>query len=162
MDTEKTPLTEDKEQPLTIEDVKRALYDNNITPSIIDTDGPVYISFKYDNYTFNLNLDNLPFLSFILEFELNSEEDIPLMKAAAEYVSTRSCGSCVFVVPEDLFWLVKYDYLSDSYSFFRDQLCYILDNMLNIAGYFYEYYINLVTNRRDSESTAFDKPITSD
>lgn len=157
MDTEKTQPVKEKERTLIIDEVVMALRENGITPVRVDTDGPVNISFKYDDSTFNLNLDNTPFLSFTLEFELKTEDDISLMKVAAEYVSLRCSGACVFVVPDDLFWVVKYDYLSDSISSFRNQLSYVLDNMSNIAGYFYHYYHNLVTNKRDTESTVFVK-----
>lgn len=144
MDTEKTPPMKEQEWTLTIDDVVMALRENGITPISVDTDGPECVDFAYaDNY-YIIKLLCPPFITITQPNLLDSEgNDVERMKDAALYVSSRTCGPCVLVLPNDYLWVVNYDYLVDSYACLQKHLLYILDTLNDVGKYFFEYYQKL-------------------
>ena len=144
MVTEKTPSVKEQKRTLTIDDIVKALRENGITPISVDTDGPECVDFAYaDNY-YIIKLFSPLFITITQPNLLDSEgDDVERMKDAALYVSSRTCGPCVLVLPNDYMWVVNYDYLVDSYNCLKKHLLYILDTMFDAGLYFFEYYLKL-------------------
>ncbi|MBQ3743351.1 MAG: hypothetical protein II858_05800 [Bacteroidales bacterium] len=144
MDTEKTPPVEEKGRTLTVDDIVKALRENGITPISVDTDGPECVDFAYQDNYYIIKLLSPPFITITQPNLLDSEgDDVERMKDAALYVSSRTCGPCVLVLPNDYMWVVNYDYLVDSYNCLKKHLLYILDTMFDAGLYFFEYYLKL-------------------
>ena len=152
MDTEKTPPVKEQERTLTIDDVVMALRENGITPNSVDTDGPECVDFAYEDNYYIIKLLCPPFITITQPNLLDSEgDDVERMKDAALYVSSRTCGPCVLVFPNDYMWVVNYDYLVDSYSCLKKHLLYILDTMFDVGLYFFEYYLKLQSKSDEPE-----------
>ena len=129
--------------PITIAQVREALQYNDITSKIAYIDSSEYISFNYKDFEYRLNCNDLPFVSVTMCFEYDPEkEDVELMKDAAQYVSVRSCGAVVFVVPEYNYWFAGYDIFADTSTYLKENLLLFLEHVGYAAGYFYEYYEN--------------------
>lgn len=138
------PDNTDSCSPIEVESVCKILHAIGITSEVVETGHPMYIRFTYNDMSYRLVFDDIPFLSLVLMFDFNpEEEDIELMKDAAQYVSLRSFGAVVFVVPEDAYWLVGYDIFADSESYLQKNLNVFLDVLGNVGWYFYEYYHRL-------------------
>lgn len=138
------PPIEEQGRTLTIDDIVKALRENGITPISVDTDGPDCVDFAYQDNYYIIKLLCPPFLTITQPNLLDSEgDDVERMKDAALYVSSRTCGPCVLVLPNDYLWVVNYDYLVDSYSCLQKHLLYILNTMFDVGQYFLEYYLKL-------------------
>lgn len=128
----------------TVDSICKVLRDLGISAEVIETDSPMSIRFTYNDMSYRLVFDDSLFLSLILMFDFNPEEEnIELMKDAAQYVSLRTFGTVVFVVPEDAYWVVGYDIYADSESYLQNNLNLFLDILGHTGWYFYEYYQNL-------------------
>ena len=138
------PDKTDSISPISIGTVCKILHALGGSSVIVENDDPLSISFKYDDMSYWLVLDELPFISLVLAVDFNPEdEDIELMKDAAQYVSLHSFGAVVYVIPEDAYWLVGYDIYADSESYLRKLLKLSLDNLKQVGWYFYDYYHRL-------------------
>lgn len=138
------PPIEEQGRTLTIDDIVKALRENGITPISVDTDGPDCVDFAYEDNYYIIKLLCPPFITITQPNLLDSEgDDVERMKDAALYVSSRTCGPCVLVLPKDYLWVVNYDYLVDSNSCLQKHLLYILDTMFDVGQYFLEYYLKL-------------------
>lgn len=144
---------EEDAQSLSLQDVILALRDNGITPVRVDSDGPESIEFYYDDYFYKIILTNPPFISFYFPLPLIPEtHNLEILKDAAIYVSYRTSGACVFVLPDDYLLDIVYDYLVDSYDSLRKHLILVLENLLNIGQYYLEYCFVLESKKDQSSS----------
>lgn len=138
------PDKTDSISPISIGTVCKILHALGGSSVIVENGAPLSISFKYDDMSYWLVLDELPFISLVLAVDFNPEdEDIELMKDAAQYVSLHSFGAVVYVIPEDAYWLVGYDIYADSESYLQKLLKLSLDNLKQVGWYFYDYYHRL-------------------
>ena len=138
------PDKTDSISPISIGTVCKILHALGGSSVIVENGDPLSISFKYDDLSYWLVLDELPFISLVLAVDFNPEdEDIELMKDAAQYVSLHSFGAVVYVIPEDAYWLVGYDIYADSESYLQKLLKLSLDNLKQVGWYFYDYYHRL-------------------
>lgn len=128
----------------TVDSTCQVLHAIGISSEVIETGRPMLIRFTYNDMSYRLIFDGVPFLSLVLAFDFNpGEENIELMKDAAQYVSLRTFGAVVFVVPEDAYWIVGYDIYADSESYLQKNLNMFLDNLGYVGWYFYDYYHRL-------------------
>ena len=138
------PDNTDSLTPISIGTVCKILHALGGSSVIVENGAPLSISFKYDDMSYWLVLDELPFISLVLAVDFNPEdEDVELMKDAAQYVSIHSFGAVVYVIPEDAYWLVGYDIYADSESYLQKNLNVFLDVLGNVGWYFYDYYHRL-------------------
>lgn len=144
---------EEDAQSLSLQDVILALRENGITPVRVDSDGPESIEFYYDDYFYKIILTNPPFISFYFSLPLIPEtHDLEILKDAAIYVSYRTSGACVFVLPDDYLLDIVYDYLVDSYDNLRKHLILVLENLFSICQYYLEYCFALESKKDKSSS----------
>lgn len=127
-----------------VDSICKILRTLGISSEVVETGRPMLIRFTYNDMSYRLVFDDIPFLSLFMMFDFNPEEEnIELMKDAAQYVSLRTFGAAVFVVPEDAYWMVGYDIYADSDSYLQNNLKLFLDTVEHVGYYFYEYYQNL-------------------
>lgn len=151
-------------KPVTLESVRLALRFNGISPKIQDTRDPDALKFSYNDRNYRLNVGNLPYMSLLLVFKLESDDDVELMKEVAQYVSLRSYGACVFIIPEDGCFLISADIYADTYLYIRNNLRYFLEVVENTGRYFYSRYDHLREEKKkashDAANTALLAPPT--
>ena len=138
------PIDTEPRTPIEIGTVCKILHALGGSSVMVENGDPLSISFKYNDMSYWLVLDELPFISLVLAVDFNPEdEDIELMKDAAQYVSLHSFGAVVYVIPEDAYWLVGYDIYADSEGYLQKLLKLSLDNLEQVGWYFYDYYHRL-------------------
>lgn len=138
------PIDTEPRTPIEIGTVCKILHALGGSSVMVENGDPLSISFKYNDMSYWLVLDELPFISLVLAVDFNPEdEDIELMKDAAQYVSLHSFGAVVYVIPEDAYWLVGYDIYADSESYLQKLFKLSLDNLKQVGWYFYDYYHRL-------------------
>ncbi|MBR5677178.1 MAG: hypothetical protein IKX20_03470 [Paludibacteraceae bacterium] len=143
-------------KPVTIESVRSALRYNGISPEILDTHEPDIIKFTFNDRKYRLNLGRLPFVNIMLVFGIDKEDDADLMRDAAQYVSLRSYGASVFVIPEDGCFLISTDVYADSYLYLRNNIRFFLEVVENTGGYFYSRYEELREQKKKSSQDAIN------
>ena len=143
-------------KPVTIESVRTALRYNGISPEILDTHEPDIIKFTFNDRKYRLNLGRLPFVNIMLVFGIDKEDDADLMREAAQYVSLRSYGASVFVIPEDGCFLISTDVYADSYLYLRNNIRFFLEVVENTGGYFYSRYEELKAQKNKSSQEAIN------
>lgn len=143
-------------KPVTIESVRTALRYNGISPEILDTHELDVIKFTFYDRKYRLNLGRLPYVNILLVFGIDKEDDAELMKEAAQYVSLRSYGASVFVIPEDGCFLIGTDIYADTYLYLRNNIRFFLEVVENTGGYFYSRYEELKEKKKKSSQEAIN------
>ena len=143
-------------KPVTIESVRSALRYNGISPEILDTHEPDIIKFTFNDRKYRLNLGRLPFVNIMLVFGIDKEDDADLMKEASQYVSLRSYGASVFVIPEDGCFLISTDVYADTYLYLRNNIRFFLEVVENTGRYFYDRYEELKEQKKKSSQDAIN------
>ena len=143
-------------KPVTIESVRSALRYNGISPEILDTHEPDIIKFTFNDRKYRLNLGRLPYVNIMLVFGIDKEDDAELMKEAAQYVSLRSYGASVFVIPEDGCFLIGTDVYADTYLYLRNNIRFFLEVVENTGRYFYDRYEELKEQKKKSSQDAIN------
>lgn len=146
----------DTSKPVTVESVRSALRYNGISPEILDTHEPDVIKFTFNGRKYRLNLGRLPYVNILLVFGIDKEDDAELMKEAAQYVSLRSYGASVFVIPEDGCFLISTDVYADTYLYLRNNIRFFLEVVENTGGYFYSRYEELKEQKKKSSQDAIN------
>ncbi len=150
---------EEPSKPVTIESVRTALRYNGISPEILDTHEPDIIKFTFNDRKYRLNLGRLPFVNIMLVFGIDKEDDADLMREAAQYVSLRSYGASVFVIPEDGCFLISTDVYADTYLYLRNNIRFFLEVVENTGGYFYSRYEELKEQKKKSSQEAINSAL---
>lgn len=146
-------------KPVTIESVRSALRYNGISPEILDTHESDVIKFTFNDRKYRLNLGRLPYVNIMLVFGIDKEDDADLMKEAAQYVSLRSYGASVFVIPEDGCFLISTDVYADTYLYLRNNIRFFLEVVENTGGYFYSRYEELKEQKKRSSQEAINSAL---
>ena len=92
----------------------------------------------------------------MLVFGIDKEDDADLMKEAAQYVSLRSYGASVFVIPEDGCFLISTDVYADTYLYLRNNIRFFLEVVENTGRYFYDRYEELKEQKKKSSQDAIN------
>lgn len=143
-------------KPVTIESVRTALRYNGISPEILDTHDPSNVRFSFNELKYRLNLERLPFVGIQLIFGIDEEDDADLMKEAAQFVSLRSYGTSVFVIPEDSCYFISMDFYADSYLYLRNNIRFFLGAVENTCQYFHNRYGELKEQKEKSSQEAIN------
>lgn len=147
---------EEISKPVTIESVRTALRYNGISPEILDTHDPSNVRFSFNELMYRLNLERLPFVGIQLIFGIDEEDDADLMKEAAQFVSLRSYGTSVFVIPEDSCYFISMDFYADSYIYLRNNIRFFLGAVENTCRYFHNRYGELKEQKKKSSQEAIN------
>ena len=150
---------EETTKPVTIESARTALRYNGISPEIPDTHEPDVIKVTFKDRKYRLNLGRLPFVNILLAFGIDEEDDVDLMKEAAQFVSLRTFGACVFVIPEDNCFLISTDIYADSYLYLRNNIRFFLEVVENTGRYFYDRYEELKKQKQKSSQDAINSAL---
>lgn len=141
-------------KPVTIESVRTALRYNGIPSEIPDPEEPDNLRVTFNGSKYRLGCSKLPFITILWFFGIDKEHDVELMKEAAQYVSIRAYGACVFVVPEENCYFIGTDIYADSYLYLRNNIRFFLEVVENTGRYFYNRYEELKDQKKKSSKEA--------
>ena len=150
---------EDSNKPVTIESVRTALRYNGISLEILDSHDPDMFKVTYNGSKYRLNLSKLPFITILLVFGIDKDDDVELMQEAAQFVSIRAYGACVFVVPEEDCYFIGTDVYADTYLYLRNNIRFFLEVIENTGRYFYGRYEELKEQKKKSSKEAINNAL---
>jgi len=143
-ETDKSEAEKDvAKKPVTIESVRTALRYNGYSPEIIDThlDDWQIVKFKINETLLRIDTSRIPFLTLELGYRLNpEEEEIELMRRAAEEVSAGIFIAKVNIHGDGQAVVFNVEFICDNYLHLRDNLKQYLEIIIEAHKRFFETY----------------------